>query len=492
MVKKIFLIMLPVLFLRTVSYAAYFDFNSDCRTAYNLIQALRFDEAKTILNKEKTSHPDNLIPYFVENYIDFLSIYISEDEELFDELEENQSSRLIRLKKGDKESPYYLYTQAEVLIQWAFARLKFEEYVNAFTEVKKAYSLLSENQKKFPDFIANKKSLGLLHCLVGAIPDNYKWGANMMGMDGTIQQGLAEMKSIIDYSKTHDFIFTQETYLYYAFLSLYLEKNDATPWNIVKNLETKENLIHVFCVSSIAMRTGKNDLAISTLKSKPTGSNYFSYPYLDFMLGLAKMRRLDTDANIYFEKFLKNFHGGNYIKEAYQKLAWYSLLNGDIAKYKSYMQLVKTKGEDIIDDDKQALYEAEHGNIPDITLLKSRLLFDGAYYKEALKQLEGKSTESFSSQKDKAEFTYRAARIYHASGDPEKAKGYYAATIKNGAELPYYFAASAALQLGLIYEKEKNIEKASAYFKKCISMKNEEYKTSLNSEAKAGLNRIGQ
>ncbi|MBC8048363.1 MAG: tetratricopeptide repeat protein [Fimbriimonadaceae bacterium] len=492
MKKKIFSIILPVFFSATISIAQQFDFNKRCVDAYNFIQALRFNEAKTLIAQEKNDNPGNLIPLFLDNYIDFISIYISEDEEEFETLEKNQQTRLVQLRKGDDDSPYYLYTQAELLIQWAFARLKFEEYVNAFTEVKKAYGLLEENQKKFPDFIANKKSLGMLHCLVGAIPDKYKWGANILGMDGTIQQGLNEMESIIAYSKTHKLIFTQETYLYYAFLSLYLQKDDVTAWNIVKDLDTKNNLINVFCVSSVAMRTGRNDIAISTLQNKPSGSNYLSYAYLDFMLGLAKMRKLDSDANYYFERFLKNFKGNNYIKEANQKLAWYYLINGNTAKYYEYMQIIKQKGEDIIDDDKQAWYEAENGKAPNVILLKSRLLFDGGYYKNALQLLEGKSTDSFSDVKDKTEFTYRAARIYHASGGIEKAKGFYAATIKNGETLTYYFAASAALQLGLIYEKEKNHEKAKIYFNICLNMDNEEYKTSLDSQAKAGLNRVGE
>jgi hypothetical protein len=491
MFRKLFLNLLPGLFFTAPAFTQHFDFNERCREAYNLVQALRFDEAKALLLKEKNENPGNLISIFVENYIDIISVYISEDESLFDALEANQQKRLVQLKKGDAASPYYLYTQAEVLIQWAFARLKFGEYLNAFTEVKKAYGLLEDNQKKFPGFIANKKSIGILHCLVGAIPDQYKWGANVMGMQGTIQQGLSEIRAIIDYSKTNDFIFIQETYLYYAFLSLYLQKDDATAWNIVKNLDTKTNLINTFSVSSIAMRTGRNDIAVNVLQNRPTGSQYFNYPYLDFMLGLAKLRKLDTDANVYFEKFIKSFQGKNYIKEAYQKLAWHALIHNNTSKYYEYMNLVKTKGDAVIDDDKQALYEAEQGKKPDVTLLKSRILFDGGYYKDALKLLEGKSVNDFSDAKDKTEFTYRAARIYHAGGDSEKAKGFYAATIKNGESLQYYFAASSALQLGLIYEKEKNNEKAKYYFKKCIDMPNTEYKTSLDSQAKAGLNRIG-
>ncbi len=490
MKKKAFVFFMAF-FIVHIVVAQKYDFNKRCIEAYTYIQELRFAKGRQLLDQEKKENPGNLIPYFVENYIDWLTTYINENEAEFDKLEPNKTLRLDKLETGDKNSPYYLYCQAEIIIQWAFAKLKFEEYLGAFTEVRKAYLLLEENQKKFPDFVANKKSLGMLHAIVGAIPDQYKWGVNMLGMDGTIDQGLKELKSVIDYSKTNEFIFEREVTLYYAFLILYLGRDDVAAWNIVKDMDTKTNLLNVFFVSSIAMRTGRNDVAIGILKGRPSGIEYLSYHYLDFMLGLAKTRKLESDASSYFEKFILNYRGKNYIKEAYQKMAWNALLQGNKDKYWEYMYYVKTRGDDLIDDDKQALYEAESKQIPNAILLKSRVLFDGGYYKEALQQLEGKSVDDFKEERDKAEFTYRAGRIWHAAGQPDKAKGFYVATIKTGEDLPYFYAANSALQLGTIYEKEKDFSKAKYYYQLCIDMPNKEYTTSLNGLAKAGLNRVG-
>ncbi|HQU75178.1 MAG: tetratricopeptide repeat protein [Chitinophagales bacterium] len=489
--SRFLLLLLLAVFCRPlVSIAATYEVNQRCEDAMNMVMALRFDEAKKIIAAERKANPGNLFPYYIENTMDIISIYISEEEARFDELEPHKDIYLSKLKSGDASSPYYLYLQAEVNIQWAFARLKFEEYLNAFNEIKRAYGMLKDNDEDFPDFLPNQKSLGMLHCLFGAIPDQYKWGANILGLSGDIDAGLKEMRSFLD--KPGDFpqIFVQETTLYYAFLVLYLQKDYNKAWNIVKDLDTRNNMLFCFCKASVALRTGRCDAAISTLQSRPTGNNYFPFPFMDFMLGLAKTRRLDSDANRYFESFLVQFKGKNYIKEAYQKMGWNALIAGDMSRYKFYMERVKLYGDDVIDDDKQALLEAESGIPPNVTLLKARLLFDGGYYKTAIGQLEGLSTDNFKSDKDKTEFTYRAGRIYHESGNPEKAKGFYAATIKNGGKLPYYYAASAALQLGLIYEHEGNKEKAAYYYNACLNMPNKEYETSLDSQAKAGLNRI--
>ena len=91
----------------------------------NMVMALRFDEAKKIIAAERKANPGNLFPYYIENTMDIISIYISEEEARFDELEPHKDIYLSKLKSGDASSPYYLYLQAEVNIQWAFARLKF-------------------------------------------------------------------------------------------------------------------------------------------------------------------------------------------------------------------------------------------------------------------------------------------------------------------------------------------------------------------------------
>lgn len=106
--------------------------------------------------------------------------------------------------------------------------------------------------------------------------------------------------------------------------------------------------------------------------------------------------------------------------------------------------------------------------------------------------LAGKSTDDFLAIKDKIEFTYRAARIYHETGDIEKAIQFYQSTIARGEKYSYYFAANSALHLGLIYENQGLPDKATEYFHKCLAMKNTDYKNSLDQKAKAGLNRLGK
>ena len=197
------------------------------------------------------------------------------------------------------------------------------------------------------------------------------------------------------------------------------------------------------------------------------------------------------DADVFIKKYIDNFKGSSYIKSAYQKLAWYNLLVGDSKAYTAAMQTLLEKGNDVMDEDKQAQKEAENNEIPNLKLLKARLLFDGGYYLQALTVLvkEG-NAKDFTSEKDQLEFTYRLGRIYHSWEKLAEAIPYYEMTIKNGAKSTYYFAANSALNLGLIYEEKKDYKQARKYFEMCPGFKNKEYRNSIAQKAKAGLNRI--
>ncbi|PKP16684.1 MAG: hypothetical protein CVU06_14235, partial [Bacteroidetes bacterium HGW-Bacteroidetes-22] len=91
---------------------------------------------------------------------------------------------------------------------------------------------------------------------------------------------------------------------------------------------------------------------------------------------------------------------------------------------------------------------------------------------------------------EKLEFTYRLARIYDKSGNTKKAVENYTETLEQGADYPFYFAANSALLLGNIYKASGNTEKARYYYKKCLSLNYDEYRSGISQKAKAGLSQL--
>ena len=473
--------------------AAYFSWSAKARQAYEKVLQLRFTEAESLLGQLQREEPSNLIRIHIENYLDFFRVFIDEDYAEFQRLEKNKDLRLQQLKASPASSPWRLYLQADIRLQWALARLKFEEYSNAFLEVNKAFKLLEENARLFPDFMPNKKDLGILHAMVGTIPDGYKWAVEWVSsMDGSIAQGRKELEEVIEYSRNNDFIFEEETYVLYAYLLLHLDNKDQDAWRVIQEsrLNPDTNPLACFIMANVALRTGRNDKAIDLLLHRPGGRTFHPFPYLDFMLGIAKLQRLDPDADSYLQKFLDRFQGRNFIKEAYQKLGWHRLINGDLPGYRAQMDRVVKYGYTVVESDKSALQEAEKGEAPNSSLLRARLLFDGGYYERALGAMQALSEKNLTRKRDQLEYPYRLARVYHALGKYELALQYYSKTIQAGSLEPWYFACRAALESGRIYESQGKKTDARASYKKCLSIKPEEHRAGIHQAAKAGIGRL--
>jgi tetratricopeptide (TPR) repeat protein len=491
---KSLLPLLFLLFLLPAHAKKRFEWTPALREAYNKTLSLRFKDAASDLVKIRQTDPDNLLILHVENYLDFFHVYINEEESEFKRLEKNKDKRLETIEKeGDKSSPYYLFLQADIRLHWALARLKFEEYSTAFFETNKAFKLLTANAEKFPMFMPNKKDLGILHAIVGTIPDNFKWTVSWLSsMEGSMEQGKGELEEVLRFAQKQDFIYEDEIYVYYAYLMLHLENDSEEAWKIINKakLNPKENPLACFVMANIAMRTDRGDDAINILLERPTGKQFHPFHYLDYMLGLVKLQRLDKDADTYLQRYVDNYKGRNFIKDAYQKLAWHSLLHGNAAGYKDFMNRCKSRGYTIVGSDKSALADAKSGDVPAIELLKARVLFDGGRFQRAYDVLKAKKPDDYLSEKNRLEYNYRMGRITHKLGRVNEALIFYQKTIDQGQNSLYYFACRSALEKGHILEELKRNKQARNAYNQCLSMSPADHKTGLHQQAKAGLRRL--
>ncbi|MCC6516548.1 MAG: hypothetical protein IT275_09355 [Chitinophagales bacterium] len=470
--------------------AQTFEYSYNCKQAYQNIYKLKFNEGQQWLAQEKAENPKNVLTYFIENHIDFLKLYINDNRKLYAAIEPKMEQRLEKIKKGNSASPYYLYAQADIHLQWAFCKIKFGDYLSAIFEVKKSFSMLQENKKRFPAFKPNIKSLGLLHTLFGAVPDKYKFGAKLLGLKGSIDEGMQELNSVLQDSS---FQFKEETIILYTLLLLHLQKDKTNAWNMIENttIPLGDNLLNHFIAASVAEHTGKNDKMISILANRPNSAAYYAFPYLDFLYGFAKLNRLDADADVYLKKFIATNKGRAYQKEALRKLAWFYLINDNPTGYKKYMQQILSISEAPSDEDKSAQKEAEQNFIPNKELLKARVLSDGAYFNKALATINAIAPEKLTRTRDIIEYYYRKARIYDELKQNTEAVKYYLISIQKGENYKYYFAANACIKLGAIFEEQHKKSNAIQYYKKAIQLDKDEYSNSIDAEAKAGLNRLG-
>src|SRR4051812_28932141 len=136
---------------------ANFNFNTRCAEAYKDVFKLRLNDARAIIKDEKQRNPQNGINILLENTADYLDVLMSENRSEYERLKDLESDRIDALEDNDKNSPYYLYSQAEVYLQWGVLKAKFGDYISSFRDLKKARGLIKDNMAKYPDFILNQK-----------------------------------------------------------------------------------------------------------------------------------------------------------------------------------------------------------------------------------------------------------------------------------------------------------------------------------------------
>lgn len=478
--------------------AADFNMTKEYNIAYLEVLRLRFESASRLINTEKQRDPSNLSYVYLQSYIDFLKVLISEEKSEHDNFISKKQSRIKLLMNVSQNSPWYLYSLAQINLQSSIISVKSGDYVKAAIDIKKAYHQFDSNSRIFPDFKPNMAGLGLLHVLIGSIPDSFKWIPGIFNMKGDVNQGLMELHDILTENNGDDkfpFLFNECLFIT-SFVTYNLSGNES---NILMLLdvvndervqrELSKNPLLIYAIASFYSHQGLNDKALMLLANRPSDNSFYNFYYLDYLTGIAKLNKLDKDARTDFLKYIVHFKGRNFIKAAYQRIAWSYLIENNINEYNKYISRVKLFGTEEMEADREAMLESQRTTIPDPDLLKARLLFDGGYYTKASKMLIDIEKDKFSIQ-ELVEYTYRNARIQHKSGNLAKAKSLYHDTYKKGHNLPNYFAANAMLNLGKIYEKEGNNQQAMVCYRICMQLDFKEYRSSIQQKAKAGLNRL--
>ena len=115
------------------------------------------------------------------------------------------------------------------------------------------------------------------------------------------------------------------------------------------------------------------------------------------------------------------------------------------------------------------------------------MLFDGGYYTKAGELLNRYSDQQFSTKEYQLEYIYRKARVAHLLSQSSKAIKNYKKVYEDGSGESFYYACSAALQLGMLYETMNERDKAQTAYKLCLKKNPSQYRNSLHSKAKKYL-----
>jgi hypothetical protein len=464
----------------------HFTYNPNCAKAYNAVTALRINDAAAIITAELKADDKNLVPVILANYSDFFQLFFNEDPELFTKQKAALDYRIELVQKARDTDPYKKYGLGILHFQRALIEAKFKNFLTSVNQLRKAKNYFESNAKQFPNFHEQDIYLGTIQCIAATVPKGYKWLANLLGFSGSFSGGLALQQQAIKYQNPNNEL---DNIMLIAYTKQYILNKPEDAWKYLQPFTTKaeNNRLLTFLLANIALNQNNASQVITMLNMDKPG--FMSFPFLYYEKASAQMYQLDNAAIASFQKYLDNYKGKFYLKDAYQKMAFMYYLNGDNAQVQKCKQTILKVGHAEAEADKQAQEFATSKEMPHKQLLQARLLTDGGYGTKAiniLRQVDFKTLKP----DELLEYYYRYGRTQDLMGSTELALKNYATTYEKGKSSTTYFAARASVQSAMIYEAENKVALARQWYNFCLDLGDHQYKNSIDQKAKAGLKRL--
>jgi|LZCG01.1.fsa_nt_gb tetratricopeptide (TPR) repeat protein len=481
-------------FISLTTFGQEINFNYRCQIAYQKVTELRFTEARTLLRQEHLENPKNLAVDYIADYLDFLRVFINEEQKDFESSLEARKLRIERIESASDFNPAKNYLLGDIYLRWAMLRGKFDQKFRPVVELNKAYWLLKKNYENHPKYIPTQADLGVIEVLIGSIPDSFHWIAGLLNLEGSVESGIAKITQALHYANQHpEAAFLEIPALFMiSFIEMNLgETDNPLMHNRFHELDStgvvEQNPLLRFLYADLLQKNRNNEKALEVLSDYTLQKGQYPFYFLYYMKGLSELYAMNPACIQSFQVYLDNFKGRHYLKSAIQKQAWFYLLSGDSLAYHTYSNRINEVGEEFVGADQQAQDEYKENKTPDVSLLRARLQFDGGYYDKSLKTLTQTDRKNYNPTQV-TEYYYRRGRIFHESALFDSALVNYQKSYQTGKDLPQYYAANAKLMMGRIYLKLGKKTLALQAFDACLNLDGFQYEYAIHQKAKAGKN----
>jgi len=134
--------------------------------------------------------------------------------------------------------------------------------------------------------------------------------------------------------------------------------------------------------------------------------------------------------------------------------------------------------------------EATGGTVPNLSLLQVKLLCSGGFYDRAYTVLESCDEKSLKTNDEKIEYHYWWGVVHQKMKSYDQAIRSYQKVIDVEKKSKNFLVATAAVNMGMIYEKREREEDARAAYSICLKLDPDYYKGVLHSRAQKKHDRL--
>lgn len=489
-------ILLFVFFASTSVAEKHFVLNKNVVTAREAIFKADYSEFDRAFAQLNQSDPDNLFLHYLKGSKLSLEALFNESgsEPFFERYYREQKRQIDAIKQRASSSKYTYWTLGELHFQLAMVQAKRENNIKAAGNVRSALIYLKKNQKKYPDFYGNVKTLALIKETILALPSSYQQWIRLIGIETGDLPGKKDLEDQLN-SKgipKEDSTYIKESHYYLAIMDYYLGSDPKKAWERVAEVTKgyKKDALAAFIRLNFAIKCKQTTEAMQCARACEKAKQGKVFPIINLMIAKVLIHNLEPDARPILTSYIKSNSDGR----AEGKLYLYYLdriqEKKDAESHLRFIVSMKNvKGEKGKSAQKSAAVYLKHP--PELPLLKARLLYDGGHFQKALDVLGEKKERDYHSQSDKLEYNYRKGRIYEDLHREDLALLFYQEVLKKMQGSSQYYGSYAALYIAGIFERQGELEKAKAAYEITIEVcKSREYAKTVELKAKAGLKRL--
>jgi tetratricopeptide (TPR) repeat protein len=442
---------------------------------------------------------------YLEGYRAFLDALIEGTQQGMENCLEGNGLRMEELKDLANGHPESYALLSTLHLQSSLLSAYQGENFRAARHFYYAYHYLKQGEQNNAGNPMNYRNRGLISLIASAVPEEYAWMLHILGIRGDLRGGMGYLQ---EYYSAARGAARLEALLLLRFAGYTFRTGDLASAGSPDpgNGEATTLLRYITALEDLG--AGRSNAVVEQLGKYRQADGEREFPYLDLLLGEALLNRLDTAALAPLQRFAVQYKGMHYRHYVWHKISWCYALRGEQDRFEEARQEVLGLGEPYLDADLEALRETLDTIPLNLDLLKSRLLFDGGYYLQALEALgiAGVARNSVSlfspvpgdvprgiplkNRKDSIEYSYRLGRVYDRMGDRDSAVRYYRQVLVSDPGTDWYFAPNSALHLGMILEESGDPENALEYYRKCLKINRSAYKKSIDYKARQGIRRV--
>ena len=386
---------------------------------------------------------------YILNLKNTLDLLLVQDPEKYKSYAKEEKKYFHKLNGLNEDDPYVIYQNLAFTVHRGLLKIKYGERISGAFNLIQAFRNIRTFEEEYAGQIYALKLSGILNIILSLFPDKYNWILNMFQVVPDFNKGINYLKELSESNS----VFNREGILMYALSQSFYSDNSNEAIETLKSnsLLFDKSLLFSYLLGLSSIKNRNNVQAIEYFDSCLNfGRSYLQIPAINYYRAESYLKDLNYDKAVYlYHLYLTKPDGELFVKDSNYKLFnlafLYSIPNSE---YENYQNRVLSEGSLQTGADRYAYNRITNNYIPDSTLFKSRLLFDGGYFERSIQTLSDSEISNYTKTEEKCEFYYRYARNYQLLNAFEASIDFYNKVIEIKGSEEFYFWGNALLNLG--------------------------------------------